>query len=61
MNKKSNVNMKNRLLIVQLFCMCFKTAGRKRGAVAYAAQKPWLLNATLVENITFEMPMIKPR
>ncbi|XP_056273131.1 ATP-binding cassette sub-family C member 8 [Pseudoliparis swirei] len=34
---------------------------RKRGAVAYAAQKPWLLNATLVENITFEMPMIKPR
>uniref|UniRef100_A0A665UJ03 ATP-binding cassette, sub-family C (CFTR/MRP), member 8 n=1 Tax=Echeneis naucrates TaxID=173247 RepID=A0A665UJ03_ECHNA len=36
-------------------------AERKRGAVAYASQKPWLLNATLVENITFEMPMIKPR
>uniref|UniRef100_A0A8C8FP16 ATP-binding cassette, sub-family C (CFTR/MRP), member 8 n=1 Tax=Oncorhynchus tshawytscha TaxID=74940 RepID=A0A8C8FP16_ONCTS len=35
--------------------------GRKRGSVAYASQKPWLLNATLVENITFEMPMIKPR
>uniref|UniRef100_A0A673B7T4 ATP-binding cassette, sub-family C (CFTR/MRP), member 8 n=1 Tax=Sphaeramia orbicularis TaxID=375764 RepID=A0A673B7T4_9TELE len=34
---------------------------RKRGAVAYASQKPWLLNASLVENITFEMPMIKPR
>uniref|UniRef100_A0A4W6EPY0 ATP-binding cassette, sub-family C (CFTR/MRP), member 8 n=1 Tax=Lates calcarifer TaxID=8187 RepID=A0A4W6EPY0_LATCA len=33
----------------------------KRGAVAYASQKPWLLNATVVENITFEMPMIKPR
>uniref|UniRef100_A0A8C7H4R9 ATP-binding cassette, sub-family C (CFTR/MRP), member 8 n=1 Tax=Oncorhynchus kisutch TaxID=8019 RepID=A0A8C7H4R9_ONCKI len=32
-----------------------------RGSVAYASQKPWLLNATLVENITFEMPMIKPR
>uniref|UniRef100_A0A673B953 ATP-binding cassette, sub-family C (CFTR/MRP), member 8 n=1 Tax=Sphaeramia orbicularis TaxID=375764 RepID=A0A673B953_9TELE len=31
------------------------------GAVAYASQKPWLLNASLVENITFEMPMIKPR
>uniref|UniRef100_A0A674ABF7 ATP-binding cassette, sub-family C (CFTR/MRP), member 8 n=1 Tax=Salmo trutta TaxID=8032 RepID=A0A674ABF7_SALTR len=30
-------------------------------SVAYASQKPWLLNATLVENITFEMPMIKPR
>uniref|UniRef100_A0A8C4DJG2 ATP-binding cassette, sub-family C (CFTR/MRP), member 8 n=1 Tax=Dicentrarchus labrax TaxID=13489 RepID=A0A8C4DJG2_DICLA len=37
------------------------TWNRKRGAVAYASQKPWLLNATLVENITFEMPMIKPR
>uniref|UniRef100_A0A673Z574 ATP-binding cassette, sub-family C (CFTR/MRP), member 8 n=1 Tax=Salmo trutta TaxID=8032 RepID=A0A673Z574_SALTR len=32
-----------------------------RGSVAYASQKPWLLNTTLVENITFEMPMIKPR
>ncbi|KAK2918066.1 ATP-binding cassette sub-family C member 8 isoform X1 [Channa argus] len=34
---------------------------RKRGAVAYASQKPWLLNTSVVENITFEMPMIKPR
>ncbi|XP_051808767.1 ATP-binding cassette sub-family C member 8 isoform X3 [Acanthochromis polyacanthus] len=34
---------------------------RKRGAVAYASQKPWMLNATVVENITFEMPMIKSR
>nr|XP_020469421.1 ATP-binding cassette sub-family C member 8 isoform X2 [Monopterus albus] len=34
---------------------------RKRGAVAYASQKPWLLNTTVVENITFEMPMIEPR
>ncbi|XP_061678386.1 ATP-binding cassette sub-family C member 8 isoform X1 [Syngnathoides biaculeatus] len=34
---------------------------RKRCAVAYASQKPWLLNATVVENITFEMPMIKTR
>uniref|UniRef100_A0A672H1U4 ATP-binding cassette, sub-family C (CFTR/MRP), member 8 n=1 Tax=Salarias fasciatus TaxID=181472 RepID=A0A672H1U4_SALFA len=34
---------------------------RKRGAVAYASQKPWLLNASVVENITFEMPMIKSR
>ncbi|KAM9377199.1 ATP-binding cassette sub-family C member 8 isoform 2-T2 [Pholidichthys leucotaenia] len=34
---------------------------KKRGAVAYASQKPWLLNATVVENITFEMPMIKSR
>uniref|UniRef100_A0A7N8XZ38 ATP-binding cassette, sub-family C (CFTR/MRP), member 8 n=1 Tax=Mastacembelus armatus TaxID=205130 RepID=A0A7N8XZ38_9TELE len=37
------------------------TSSLKRGAVAYASQKPWLLNATVVENITFEMPMIKPR
>lgn len=29
--------------------------------MAYASQKPWLLNANLVENITFEMPMIKSR
>ncbi|KAM6961178.1 ATP-binding cassette sub-family C member 8 [Aplochiton taeniatus] len=34
---------------------------RKRDSVAYASQKPWLLNASLVENITFEMPMIKAR
>lgn len=37
------------------------TAHRQRSAVAYASQKPWLLNATVVDNITFEMPMIKPR
>ncbi|XP_037539111.1 ATP-binding cassette sub-family C member 8 [Nematolebias whitei] len=34
---------------------------RRRGPVAYASQKPWLLNASVVENITFEMPMIKSR
>ncbi|KAM6937452.1 ATP-binding cassette sub-family C member 8 isoform 2-T2 [Xenentodon cancila] len=34
---------------------------RKRCAVAYASQKPWLLNTSVVENITFEMPMIKSR
>uniref|UniRef100_A0A8C9X1H8 ATP-binding cassette, sub-family C (CFTR/MRP), member 8 n=1 Tax=Sander lucioperca TaxID=283035 RepID=A0A8C9X1H8_SANLU len=38
-----------------------ESESKRRGAVAYASQKPWLLNATLVENITFEMPMIKPR
>uniref|UniRef100_A0A3Q0SWL7 ATP-binding cassette, sub-family C (CFTR/MRP), member 8 n=1 Tax=Amphilophus citrinellus TaxID=61819 RepID=A0A3Q0SWL7_AMPCI len=32
-----------------------------RCPVAYASQKPWLLNTTVVENITFEMPMIKSR
>uniref|UniRef100_A0A8C5B686 ATP-binding cassette, sub-family C (CFTR/MRP), member 8 n=1 Tax=Gadus morhua TaxID=8049 RepID=A0A8C5B686_GADMO len=37
------------------------TWNRKRGSVAYASQKPWLLNTSLAENITFEMPMIKPR
>uniref|UniRef100_A0A8C5GGQ2 ATP-binding cassette, sub-family C (CFTR/MRP), member 8 n=1 Tax=Gouania willdenowi TaxID=441366 RepID=A0A8C5GGQ2_GOUWI len=35
-------------------CFCY-------GAVAYASQKPWLLNASVVENITFEMPLIKSR
>ncbi|XP_061466229.1 ATP-binding cassette sub-family C member 8 isoform X4 [Rhineura floridana] len=32
------------------------TETRKRGSVAYASQKPWLLNATVEENITFESP-----
>uniref|UniRef100_A0A8B9JEY1 ATP-binding cassette, sub-family C (CFTR/MRP), member 8 n=1 Tax=Astyanax mexicanus TaxID=7994 RepID=A0A8B9JEY1_ASTMX len=39
----------------------FLSSHRKRGAVAYASQKPWLLNASVVENITFEMPLIKQR
>uniref|UniRef100_A0A8C1PNJ1 ATP-binding cassette, sub-family C (CFTR/MRP), member 8 n=1 Tax=Cyprinus carpio TaxID=7962 RepID=A0A8C1PNJ1_CYPCA len=38
-----------------------KSELQKRGAVAYASQKPWLLNTTLAENITFEMPLIKQR
>uniref|UniRef100_A0A8D0CA09 ATP binding cassette subfamily C member 8 n=1 Tax=Salvator merianae TaxID=96440 RepID=A0A8D0CA09_SALMN len=29
---------------------------RKRGSVAYASQKPWLLNATVEENIIFDSP-----
>uniref|UniRef100_A0A3Q3X1T6 Uncharacterized protein n=1 Tax=Mola mola TaxID=94237 RepID=A0A3Q3X1T6_MOLML len=49
------------LLLHYAFVRFLKTSDRKRGAVAYASQKPWLLNATVVENITFEMPMIKPR
>uniref|UniRef100_G1KTN2 Uncharacterized protein n=1 Tax=Anolis carolinensis TaxID=28377 RepID=G1KTN2_ANOCA len=32
-----------------------------RYPVAYAAQKPWLLNATVEENITFGSPFIKQR
>uniref|UniRef100_A0A803THD7 ATP binding cassette subfamily C member 8 n=1 Tax=Anolis carolinensis TaxID=28377 RepID=A0A803THD7_ANOCA len=31
------------------------------GSVAYASQKPWLLNATVEENITFESPFNKQR
>ncbi|CAL8263544.1 unnamed protein product [Merluccius merluccius] len=47
---------------VQSYCVIGDSAPhRKRGSVAYASQKPWLLNTSLVENITFEMPMIKPR
>ncbi|XP_019375211.1 PREDICTED: ATP-binding cassette sub-family C member 8 isoform X2 [Gavialis gangeticus] len=34
---------------------------RRRGSVAYASQKPWLLNATVEENITFESPFSKQR
>ncbi|XP_048341307.1 LOW QUALITY PROTEIN: ATP-binding cassette sub-family C member 8 [Sphaerodactylus townsendi] len=39
----------------------FDTENRKRGPVAYASQKPWLLNATVEENITFESPFSKQR
>uniref|UniRef100_A0A8D3DG65 ATP-binding cassette, sub-family C (CFTR/MRP), member 8 n=1 Tax=Scophthalmus maximus TaxID=52904 RepID=A0A8D3DG65_SCOMX len=42
-------------------CKQYSVFCKFRSAVAYASQKPWLLNATVVENITFEMPMIKPR
>uniref|UniRef100_A0A672NHW5 ATP binding cassette subfamily C member 8 n=1 Tax=Sinocyclocheilus grahami TaxID=75366 RepID=A0A672NHW5_SINGR len=31
------------------------TWNRKRGSVAYASQRPWLLNATVEENILFDM------
>ncbi|KAI1903969.1 hypothetical protein AGOR_G00000870 [Albula goreensis] len=33
----------------------------KRDSVAYASQKPWLLNTSVVDNITFEMPLNKQR
>uniref|UniRef100_A0AAQ4Q825 ATP-binding cassette, sub-family C (CFTR/MRP), member 8 n=1 Tax=Gasterosteus aculeatus aculeatus TaxID=481459 RepID=A0AAQ4Q825_GASAC len=61
MQRVSGVVAWNRWLIERHSFVCLKTSGRKRGAVGYASQKPWLLNATLVENITFEMPMIQPR
>ncbi|XP_067849959.1 ATP-binding cassette sub-family C member 8 isoform X2 [Heptranchias perlo] len=35
--------------------------GRRRSSVAYAAQKPWLLNTTVEENITFGSPLNKQR
>ncbi|XP_019485910.1 PREDICTED: ATP-binding cassette sub-family C member 9 [Hipposideros armiger] len=37
------------------------TRSRSRYSVAYAAQKPWLLNATVEENITFGSPFNKQR
>uniref|UniRef100_A0A8C9FFD0 ATP binding cassette subfamily C member 8 n=1 Tax=Pavo cristatus TaxID=9049 RepID=A0A8C9FFD0_PAVCR len=37
------------------------TEDTKRGSVAYASQKPWLLNATVEENITFESSFNKQR
>ncbi|KAM5251530.1 ATP-binding cassette sub-family C member 9 isoform 3-T11 [Hipposideros larvatus] len=36
-------------------------SNRSRYSVAYAAQKPWLLNATVEENITFGSPFNKQR
>uniref|UniRef100_A0A8C9U1F7 ATP-binding cassette, sub-family C (CFTR/MRP), member 8 n=1 Tax=Scleropages formosus TaxID=113540 RepID=A0A8C9U1F7_SCLFO len=47
--------------ILKALCRVSSPTDRKRGPVAYASQKPWLLNATLVENITFEMPLNKQR
>uniref|UniRef100_A0A3Q3JIT7 ATP-binding cassette, sub-family C (CFTR/MRP), member 8 n=1 Tax=Monopterus albus TaxID=43700 RepID=A0A3Q3JIT7_MONAL len=49
------------LIIRQCFWSVPLKSKASRGAVAYASQKPWLLNTTVVENITFEMPMIEPR
>uniref|UniRef100_A0A8C1BEP1 ATP-binding cassette, sub-family C (CFTR/MRP), member 9 n=1 Tax=Cyprinus carpio carpio TaxID=630221 RepID=A0A8C1BEP1_CYPCA len=37
------------------------TSGKNRYSVAYAAQKSWLLNATVEENITFGSPFNKQR
>ncbi|XP_004634711.1 ATP-binding cassette sub-family C member 9 [Octodon degus] len=37
------------------------TRSRNRYSVAYAAQKPWLLNATVEENITFGSPFNRQR
>ncbi|XP_072509634.1 ATP-binding cassette sub-family C member 9 isoform X3 [Notamacropus eugenii] len=39
----------------------FEAVRRNRYSVAYAAQKPWLLNATVEENITFGSPFNKQR
>ncbi|KAM8980581.1 ATP-binding cassette sub-family C member 9 isoform 3-T4 [Sarcophilus harrisii] len=40
---------------------CEAIRSRSRYSVAYAAQKPWLLNATVEENITFGSPFNKQR
>ncbi|XP_039338069.1 ATP-binding cassette sub-family C member 9 isoform X4 [Mauremys reevesii] len=40
---------------------CDTTRSRNRYSVAYAAQKPWLLNATVEENIIFGSPFNKQR
>ncbi|KAG8513795.1 ATP-binding cassette sub-family C member 9 [Galemys pyrenaicus] len=39
----------------------FPFSNRNKYSVAYAAQKPWLLNATVEENITFGSPFNKQR
>ncbi|XP_053575092.1 ATP-binding cassette sub-family C member 9 isoform X2 [Bombina bombina] len=40
---------------------CDADGSKNRNSVAYAGQKPWLLNATVEENITFGSPFIKQR
>ncbi|XP_069765084.1 ATP-binding cassette sub-family C member 9-like isoform X1 [Narcine bancroftii] len=38
-----------------------ESSGRIQHSVAYSAQKPWLLNTTVEENITFGSPFMKQR
>uniref|UniRef100_A0A3Q2PBX8 ATP-binding cassette, sub-family C (CFTR/MRP), member 8 n=1 Tax=Fundulus heteroclitus TaxID=8078 RepID=A0A3Q2PBX8_FUNHE len=57
---RSDLTRIDRFVCLITLCLCLIT-GRKRGPVAYASQKPWLLNTSVMENITFEMPMIKAR
>uniref|UniRef100_A0A4W6CZZ7 ATP-binding cassette, sub-family C (CFTR/MRP), member 9 n=1 Tax=Lates calcarifer TaxID=8187 RepID=A0A4W6CZZ7_LATCA len=40
---------------------CLHCQGKNRYSVAYAAQKSWLLNATVEDNITFGSPFSKQR
>uniref|UniRef100_A0A8C2BTN6 ATP-binding cassette, sub-family C (CFTR/MRP), member 9 n=1 Tax=Cyprinus carpio TaxID=7962 RepID=A0A8C2BTN6_CYPCA len=42
-------------------CVCVRVYVKNRYSVAYAAQKSWLLNATVEENITFGSPFNKQR
>uniref|UniRef100_H2MRJ2 ATP-binding cassette, sub-family C (CFTR/MRP), member 9 n=1 Tax=Oryzias latipes TaxID=8090 RepID=H2MRJ2_ORYLA len=42
-------------------CLRLPPCSKNRNSVAYAAQKSWLLNATLEENITFGSPFNKQR
>lgn len=48
-------------ILIEVFCFSFPFSSRNRYSVAYAAQKPWLLNATVEENITFGSPFNKQR
>ncbi|XP_056408618.1 ATP-binding cassette sub-family C member 9-like [Hyla sarda] len=44
-----------------IFIVCSFLYSKNRYSVAYAGQKPWLLNATVEENITFGSPFFKQR
>uniref|UniRef100_A0A3B5KW76 ATP-binding cassette, sub-family C (CFTR/MRP), member 8 n=1 Tax=Xiphophorus couchianus TaxID=32473 RepID=A0A3B5KW76_9TELE len=60
MQRVSGTVIWNRLDLY-IFLFAYLNCFLKRCPVAYASQKPWLLNSSVVENITFEMPMIKSR
>uniref|UniRef100_A0A669E9B1 ATP-binding cassette, sub-family C (CFTR/MRP), member 9 n=1 Tax=Oreochromis niloticus TaxID=8128 RepID=A0A669E9B1_ORENI len=49
------------LLNIKINTTNVRTQNKNRNSVAYAAQKSWLLNATVEENITFGSPFNKQR
>uniref|UniRef100_A0A3B3YPQ1 ATP-binding cassette, sub-family C (CFTR/MRP), member 8 n=1 Tax=Poecilia mexicana TaxID=48701 RepID=A0A3B3YPQ1_9TELE len=61
MQRVSGTVIWNRFDLYFSICLFISNTAMKRCPVAYASQKPWLLNSSVVENITFEMPMIKSR
>uniref|UniRef100_A0A4W3JDH8 ATP-binding cassette, sub-family C (CFTR/MRP), member 8 n=1 Tax=Callorhinchus milii TaxID=7868 RepID=A0A4W3JDH8_CALMI len=61
MQKKSGSICWNRYLPLLFKKKLFLLSRRRKSSVAYAAQKPWLMNTTVEENIIFGNPFNKQR